>query len=611
MADAKAVFRIEGQDATAAAFNSATRNARKSAGDMEGSFKRAFGGMAKAAATFVSFRALTSAVKETLDFADSLNKAATQAGLTTEAMSELAYAAKLSGVETNQLSAAFRFMQKGLSEASQGIGESRLAIKALGLSLDEIRKLKPDEQFELIADRIAMLPDPADRARAAMKMFGDSGAQLLPMMEQGAEGVRKLREEAERLGQSFSKEQLDRLTAAKDAVDQLKASFSGLSVTLVAEVAPALTNFFNDLRAYVSNDEILKLEQDLIRIQRLIRETGEVQAGKRFSLPSLLGANNAKIAFDLAKQAADTQRAIDKLNGIGRRNIRGGARVKTGSDPIVPGFEKPGLEKERLSLIDQQTAAAKLRYMVTMQEFELGERFLEQEGKRLKLEMDRALRFTQVGPYQIAGTVTEQEARAVAASAAKYEQTMREFEENSTWLEQQKDKFSQVEEFAKAAAANIQSAFADFLFDPFQNGLKGMLAGFLNMIRRMVAEVAAQQILTALFSQYTNSGGFLGAFAKKITGNAMGGPVQSGTPYIVGERGPELFVPGYNGSIVPNTKMGGSVTVAPVYNIDARGATQDLVKQLPAILAQQARQTVELARRAINEDISRGALGRA
>jgi hypothetical protein len=70
---------------------------------------------------------------------------------------------------------------------------------------------------------------------------------------------------------------------------------------------------------------------------------------------------------------------------------------------------------------------------------------------------------------------------------------------------------------------------------------------------------------------------------------------------------------GAAGKIVPGTDLGGGgmLTVAPVYNIDARGATQDLIKQLPAILSEHAKQTVQLARAVINDDISRGALGRA
>jgi hypothetical protein len=163
-----------------------------------------------------------------------------------------------------------------------------------------------------------------------------------------------------------------------------------------------------------------------------------------------------------------------------------------------------------------------------------------------------------------------------------------------------KKQTDQMQEFAKQAAASIQSSFADFLFDPFENGLRGMLAGFLNVIRRMIAEVAASAILNSVFGGYRGKGGVLGAFADALTGKAMGGPVSANTPYIVGERGPELFVPGTSGGIVPNNKlgMGGGVTVAPVYNIDARGATADLQRSLPGILQENNRRIFdELDRR--------------
>jgi hypothetical protein len=148
--------------------------------------------------------------------------------------------------------------------------------------------------------------------------------------------------------------------------------------------------------------------------------------------------------------------------------------------------------------------------------------------------------------------------------------------------------------FAQSAAQNIQSAFAEFLFDPFKGGLKGMLSSFLDLTRRMLAELAAQQILGAIFGSFAGGTGFMASFAKAITGRASGGPVSKNTPYIVGERGPELFVPGSSGGIVPNNAMmGGGMTVAPVYNIDARGATADLQSALPGILQENNRRIFE------------------
>jgi hypothetical protein len=150
-------------------------------------------------------------------------------------------------------------------------------------------------------------------------------------------------------------------------------------------------------------------------------------------------------------------------------------------------------------------------------------------------------------------------------------------------------------EYAKQAARNIQSEFADFLFDPFSEGLDSMLAGFIDVIRRMIAEAGSAFILRQLFG-----GSELGAalFGKR----AAGGPVMGGGSYLVGEKGPEMFVPGSSGMIVPNHKLDGSgVTIVQNNNIDARGATQDVIKMLPGILNQNRQAAVndvrELVRR--------------
>lgn len=61
--------------------------------------------------------------------------------------------------------------------------------------------------------------------------------------------------------------------------------------------------------------------------------------------------------------------------------------------------------------------------------------------------------------------------------------------------------------FAEQAARNIQDFFADWLFDPFEEGLKGMLRGFIDVLRRMVAEALAANILKAIFGEETDKNG--------------------------------------------------------------------------------------------------------
>ena len=129
-------------------------------------------------------------------------------------------------------------------------------------------------------------------------------------------------------------------------------------------------------------------------------------------------------------------------------------------------------------------------------------------------------------------------------------------------------------EFAKQAARNIQNAFADFLFDPFENGLKGMIISLQETLRRMAAEVLAQKALMALFNAMSGSsypmissiGSDMGA---AFNSRANGGTAMAGNPYWIGETGQrELFIPETNGSIIPERKLGkDSAGSSDTYNI--------------------------------------------
>jgi len=142
----------------------------------------------------------------------------------------------------------------------------------------------------------------------------------------------------------------------------------------------------------------------------------------------------------------------------------------------------------------------------------------------------------------------------------------------------------EMSEFAKEAARSMQQHFADFLFDPFEDGLKGMLKGFLDVIRRMLAESAS-----AAFFEGGGGKGITGFF-KSLLGRAAGGPTAAGTPYLVGEREPEIMVPGA-GNIIPNHKLGG-VSVVNNYSIAAGADWETLQKVLPPMFEQNREATI-------------------
>ena len=93
----------------------------------------------------------------------------------------------------------------------------------------------------------------------------------------------------------------------------------------------------------------------------------------------------------------------------------------------------------------------------------------------------------------------------------------------------------------------------------------------INAIKGVISSLSPFSAATPLGA----GGGMVGKFGTLgpnfgIPQRAKGGPVMGGSPYIVGERGPELFVPGSSGTIIPNDKMGGGVSI--VVNVDASGS---------------------------------------
>lgn len=215
---------------------------------------------------------------------------------------------------------------------------------------------------------------------------------------------------------------------------------------------------------------------------------------------------------------------------------------------------------------------------------------------------------TQVQALVEAGRITQADAsQRIIENNAKY---LEEIEITAEKIYPQAER-QQLNVFADEAARGMQDAFANFLFDPFSEGLDGMLAGFADTVRRMIAEAAAAEILQQFFGFLGGlvggkAGAFLGSMATSVGHRASGGPVSAGKPYLVGERGAELFIPRASGSIVPNGAMG-AVTVN--YAIDARGADAErIMAVLPGMLERTKGQTIAEITRLMRQGRLTGAL---
>ncbi|MBW2989618.1 hypothetical protein KY358_04855, partial [Candidatus Woesearchaeota archaeon] len=129
--------------------------------------------------------------------------------------------------------------------------EAKNALIELNLSAQDLNELKPEQQFEVIADALKGVENQADKVRLAMKLFDSEGVSLLQTMTEGAAGLRDMRAEANALGLTLSQEDATGAAAAKDAFARLQASVSGLGLAMARTLGPSLADVADWLRVEI------------------------------------------------------------------------------------------------------------------------------------------------------------------------------------------------------------------------------------------------------------------------------------------------------------------------------------------------------------------------
>lgn len=164
---------------------------------------------------------LAASAKTFANMGDSLDEMSARTGVSVETLSELALAAELSGADLETLEVGIRKMQKAITEAAGGSKSAIDALAQLGLSVQDVVNLSPEQQFKLIADRISRIEDPTRKAALAMEIFGKSGTRLLPMLEDGAKGLEAFQQQARRLGLTISTQTAKDAALLADSLDIL------------------------------------------------------------------------------------------------------------------------------------------------------------------------------------------------------------------------------------------------------------------------------------------------------------------------------------------------------------------------------------------------------
>ncbi|OHB56825.1 MAG: phage tail tape measure protein, partial [Planctomycetes bacterium GWF2_50_10] len=183
---------------------------------------------------------------------DKLADMSKRTGVSVESLSALQYVGSQTGVELDTLQKSLLIMHKNLYAAADGSKSAKESLAALGLTVSDLKGMAPEEQFATLADHIAAVKDPSQKAAIAMKIFGKSGAQLLPMFADGKRGIGEMIDEAKELGLIMSTEDAEATSNFDDALNKLWATIKMAFFRIGSALIPVLKKFVDTVAVVIS-----------------------------------------------------------------------------------------------------------------------------------------------------------------------------------------------------------------------------------------------------------------------------------------------------------------------------------------------------------------------
>jgi uncharacterized protein with GYD domain len=237
MADSKLALLIKADDQASKTLRALDKNLK----EMKKAAKAVGIGMVAFGAAIVG--GAYSSVKAFAEMGDEVQKMALRTGWATETLSELRHVADITGTELSAFNTLTRYFAGAIEDANDGLTTYTRAFDKLGVNYQELKEMKPEDAFWVVSEALSQTENDLERTALAADIFGRSGTQLLPMLAEGADGIRELREEAHELGIVFDQEAANKAAKFKDDVTRLEESIQGLKIEIGETLLPTIDTY--------------------------------------------------------------------------------------------------------------------------------------------------------------------------------------------------------------------------------------------------------------------------------------------------------------------------------------------------------------------------------
>ena len=551
-------------------------------------------------AAMFTARAAFNFVKSTIDEAAALKDLSQQTHINVEELQLLAGAMSEFGVDADMLGNGLFNLGRRIAKGDDSVV---LALRQMGMSLRDVQGLEGEELFLTIERGLARLHGSL-RDTTAADLFG---SRLGMAMAGASEGIDGAMESARRLNTVMSEESVDALDRYDEAIKRAQRSLSAMAANMVGPVAEGFNVIVDAAGNGVSKWDLF------VAMTKDWAASNSVTGASTSHLAKLLDELNQKTDQGIAK-IKETVAAHDEAAGAMQRReaatesfttkeIAAAEKVAKDWETIFHNMRETGLAAEE-KLYDDMVKIAQAgvdrKNAAIFKGFQ-DEWKMEADSKALTIEHGSTA--LQVQLAQIARWVeeTENAARANGVTNQSYYDALAELAAEKTkslllnWTTIATDSKAALQEIADKHKATYE-----FMLQDVDAYVSGAVEKQRQLAEASAAAVEAQRyavetVLSVgqkptftpsrsnfMFGDRPPSGGSgyqvpqfgtpapasslaqtgVVVFSGGVPGLAHGGPVSAGEPYIVGERGAELFVPSAAGAIVPNGSGGSNITIA-------------------------------------------------
>ncbi|EMR0601554.1 TPA: hypothetical protein ACKPYB_000537 [Stenotrophomonas maltophilia] len=536
----------------------------------------------------------------------------------------------------------------------------------VGLTADQFRKLSGPQALGAYVEALQQAGLSQNEMTFYMEAIANDSTLLLPLLLDNAKGMRDWGDQATKFGAIIGDDTSKAMKEFREQANRVELMSRGMKIELAEGLTPALVDLnkeLNNPEAQEGLASMVKLMGDMARgaaeaTTWIVKLTGSYTGwlkGKGF-MPSgaddpvaSMQAERARLTEQLGSwrmnwfpdsTKSDVQKRIAEIDQmIKAAPFRGvsatvDSTARPGGSPPVT-FDPNGnngnkrtaaVKKERDALAELMadydalygSANDKASGLIAQLEREIALHGDASEAAKVSFDI-------QAGAYGALSDAQAEMLRNLAAVkdaqddyAALYGDGLQKMADDT------RAATDGMRTVTDQAVRNMQDAFAEFLFDPFKDGLGGMVEGFAKTLQKMAAQAAASQIFQMIgswASGYSGAGASWvnaigGAISGSAGGRAGGGPVAAGSMYRVGEGGrPELFdqggktylIPGDAGSVrpitagMPASSMGAGNGMSNNFNTTFNVTTDGSSNTQQGAGSDQARQVQQVFNQMINQ----------